>query len=404
MIPHMLFPLESAPVKKFLPLLVLAAIACGKRGDPRPPVPVIPQATSDLVVTQRADRVVLSWSYPSLTTAGKSLKDVKQINVFRYVEELPVAPGGRDPKTLVPGDVDTTQPQPVIQFSKVPQVAQAQFVKLSAKIESIDKAKLADATTGARLFYTDTPAFRSSDGRPVRLTYAVVTEGGTARSQPSNLAVIVPLPVGMPPTDLAATTKAEGVLLSWKAPEKSVTGADAPIVTGYNVYRNAPNSTPGELATPINTAPVKATTYVDAPEYGEHEYRVAAVASAGPPSLQSDFSAPVKVTFKDLVPPPTPATITPLIETQAVRLIWDPVEAADLAGYRLYRSEGVGHENSIRDIGTVPLVAQPVTTTDYVDKGPNPGIAYKYAVTAVDKNGNESAKVWTGWVVVPKTP
>jgi fibronectin type 3 domain-containing protein len=214
----------------------------------------------------------------------------------------------------------------------------------------------------------------------------------------------VPLPVGLPPAGLTATPKAEGVTLAWTAPEKSVTGDVAPIVTGYNIYRNAPGSDPGDLATPINGAPVKGTTYTDAPEYGDHEYRVVAVAAAGPPSLQSDFSAAVKVTFRDLVPPPTPASITPLIETKAVRLIWDPVEAADLAGYRLYRSEGVGHENSIRDIGTVPLVAQPVTTPDYVDKGANPGIAYKYAVTSVDKNGNESAKVWTGWVVVPKTP
>ena len=49
-------------------------MACGKRGDPRPPVPVIPAATSDLVVTQRADRVLLSWAYPALTTAGKTEK------------------------------------------------------------------------------------------------------------------------------------------------------------------------------------------------------------------------------------------------------------------------------------------------------------------------------------------
>jgi len=315
-----------------------------------------------------------------------------------------VAPGGRDPKTLVPGDVDTTKPQPVVQFSKIPEVAQAQFVKLATKVDSIDKASLAEATTGARLFYTDTPRFRSTDGRPVRLTYAVVTEGGTARSQPSNLAIIVPLPVALPPAGLSAAPKAEGVVLSWTAPDKSVTGDVAPIVVGYNIYRSAPGATVGDLATPTNTAPIKGTTYTDAPEYGEHEYRVAAVAAAGPPSLQSDYSAPVKVTFRDLVPPPTPASITPLIETKAVRLIWDPVEATDLAGYRLYRAEGVGHENNIREIGTVPLVAQPVTIPDYVDKGPDPGIAYKYAVTAVDKNGNESAKVWTGWVVVPKTP
>jgi hypothetical protein len=390
--------------KTLLALLAFAAIACGKRGDPRPPVPVIPAATTDLVVTQRANRVVLSWTYPSLTTAGRSLTGIRRISILRYVEPLPVAPGGRDPKTLMPGDVDPTQPQPVVLFSRVPTVPQAQFEKLSERVESIESANLANATAGARLLFTDTPPFRSQDGRPVRLTYAVVTEGEDARSQPSNLAVLVPLPVGVAPGGLTITPKAEGVTLAWTAPATAVTGDAAPIITGYNIYRTAPGTPAEELSAPANTAPVTGTTWVDTPPYGEHEYRVAAVAATGPPLVQSELSAAVKVNFRDLVAPAAPATLTPLIETRAVRLIWERVDAADLAGYRVYRTEGMGHENQIREIGTVNLFADPITTTDYVDRGADPGIAYRYAVTAVDKSGNESSRTWTSWVVVPKTP
>jgi hypothetical protein len=143
--------------KTLLAVLVFATFACGKRGDPRPPVPVIPAATTDLVVTQRADRVLLSWSYPALSTAGRSLTDVRRISVYRFEEELPVSPGGRDPKTLMPGDVDTTEPQPIVLFSRIPTVAEAQFTKLSKRINSIEKANLADATVGSRLLFTDTP-------------------------------------------------------------------------------------------------------------------------------------------------------------------------------------------------------------------------------------------------------
>jgi hypothetical protein len=391
-------------VKKFLALLALAVLACGKRGDPRPPVPMIPAATSDLVVTQRADRVLLSWSYPALTTAGRNLTDVPRISVYRYEEPLPVSPGGRDPKTLMPGDVDPTQAQPVVMFSRIPTVPQAQFAKLATRIDSIEKANLAAATAGARLLFSDTPPFRSSDGRPVRLTYAVVTEGAEARSQFSNLVTIVPLAVGFPPGGLAATARASGVTLTWTAPTQAVGNLGAPIVTGYNIYRSAPGLAPGELDVAINTAPVTETTYTDTPSYGEHEYRVAAVAATGPPLVQSALSAPAKVAFRDLVPPPAPASITPLVEPRAIRLIWDAVEAPDLGGYRVYRTEGVGHENAIREIGTVPLHAQPLTATDYVDAGADPGIAYRYHVTSVDTNGNESPRVSTGWVVVPKTP
>jgi len=356
---------------------------------------VIPAATSDLVVTQRADRVLLSWSYPALTTAGKNLTEIRRISVYRYEEHLPAAPGGRDPKTLMPGDVDPTEAQPVVLFSRIPTVPQALFMKLSSRIDSIEKANLAAATAGARLLFTDTPPFRSSDGRPVRLTYAVVTEGTTARSQPSNLVVIVPLPVAIPPAGLAATAKPEGVTLTWTAPEQAVSSLGAPIVTGYNVYRSTPGSAPGDLDVAINTAPVTATTYTDAPAYGEHEYRVAAVAAAGPPLVQSDLSAPAKVTFRDLVAPPAPATVTALLETKVVRLLWDAVEAPDLAGYTVYRIEGPYR---------LKLTPSPLKDSNFLDISIDMGIGYYYEVTAIDASGNESKPAKTETVIVPKTP
>lgn len=383
-------------MKRSLALLVLILAACGKRGDPKPPVPVIPAATTDLVVTQRADRVLLSWSYPALSTAGRSLGDLRRISIYRYEEALPVVPGGRDPKTLMPGDVDTTEPQPIILFSKVPTIAEAQFTKLSKKVESIEKANLAGATIGSRLLFADTPPFRSSDGRPVRLTYAVVTEGEEARSTPSNLAIIVPLPVGVAPAGVKASAKAEGVTLTWTAPATSVSGADAPVVTGYNIYRTAPGADPGQLPVPINGVPVKGTTFDDAPPYGEHEYRVAAVATTGPPSIQSELSAPVRIGFKDLVPPAVPGNLNALVETKLVRLLWDPVSAPDLAGYNVYRIEGRYR---------LKLTPSPTKDANFLDISIDIGIFYTYEVTAVDTSGNESVpSPRTEPVTVPKTP
>src|SRR5579863_8836098 len=81
-----LCPLESAPVKKVTVALLLLLSACGKRGDPHPPVPVIPKATTDLVVAQRGAKVILSWSYPALSTAGRKLGPIRRIVVDRYIE------------------------------------------------------------------------------------------------------------------------------------------------------------------------------------------------------------------------------------------------------------------------------------------------------------------------------
>lgn len=376
-------------------LFAIVVIACGKRGDPRPPVPIIPQATSDLLVTQRASKLILSWSYPSLTTAGRSLTGIRRISVYRYIEELPVPQGGRDPNTVLPGDVDPTVARSIALFSKIPTVPAAQFGKLATRIDSMESANLGTATSGAKLIYEDLPPFRTTDGRPVRVTYAVVTVG-TEKGDFSNLATIVPVDVPAAPASLVATAKPQGVVLTWNA----VT----PALAGYNVYRTPVGQEPDIFAIPVNTAPVTATTYTDTPPYGEHEYRVTAVASATTPRIESGASLPVRATFKDLVAPPAPASITPLIEPKAVRLIWEPVDAADLAGYMLYRAEGVGHGADVREIGRTPLVAELVTTTSYVDTKADLGIAYRYAVAARDNSRNESPLVWTPWVVVPKTP
>ncbi|HJT16853.1 MAG TPA: hypothetical protein VJ853_05680 [Thermoanaerobaculia bacterium] len=373
---------------------LLAAIACGKRGDPHPPVPLIPKATSDLVVAQRGNKVILSWSFPSLTTAGQKLGRIRRIVVYRYVEPLPVTP--QQPRQA--GDVDTTLPTAISLFAKVPPIGRQQFTRLRQRVDALDSSDFPAATEGAKLVYEDSPPFHSSDGRPLRLDYAVVTEGATARSDMSNIAAIVPIDVAAPPQDLTATAKAEGIVLAWKA------DAEKPRVIGYDIYRLNKGEELGELATPVNATPVALTTYTDTPAYGAHTYVVTAVTSNGPPRIESDPSAPASAEFKDLVPPPVPAGLTALVETKAIRLIWDPVQAPDLAGYHIYRTEGTGLKE-LKVVGRIPLTTgAPLTDTHYTDNGAQPGISYFYEVTSVDKSGNESKPAKTDWVLVPKTP
>lgn len=382
-------------MKRVLALLAIGVLACGKRGDPKPPVPIIPKAASDLVVTQRATKVLLSWSYPALTTSGKSLTGVRRVTVYRYTEDLPVPASGRDPNQILPGDIDPTLPQPVALFAKVPPIVPAQFAKLATRLDSIEAASLPAASVGAKLTYEDTPPFRSKDGRPVRVSYAVVTEGQAARSEFSNLATIVPLDVAVPPAGVTASAKPEGVTLSWTAPTQAATGGNAPVIAGYNIYRVTAGGAV-DTETPINTAPVTKTTYLDVPPYGAFDYRVTAVASAGPPRIESEPSAAANTTFKDLVPPPAPATVTALIETRIVRLLWDAVDSPDLDGYNVYRVEG--------KYPPLLLTPHPARQTHFGDESVDIGIAYYYQVTAVDKAGNESKPTKSQTVIVPKTP
>jgi hypothetical protein len=220
----------------------------------------------------------------------------------------------------------------------------------------------------------------------------------------SNIVPIVPVDVPVPPDSVTATPKPEGIALTWKAPQKAATSNEKPRVIGYNIYRLPTGQEIGELATPVNATPVSQTTYTDVPAYGPHQYVVTAVATTGPPRIESDPSTPAAAEFKDLLPPPPPTGLTALVETNAVRLVWDAVDAPDLAGYRIYRTEGTGLEE-LKIVGRVPLVFQPpITQTNYTDTGVDHGISYFYEVSSVDKSGNESNTVKTDWVLVPKTP
>lgn len=391
-------------MRKLAVLFLFAVVACGKRGDPHPPVPIIPKATTDLLVAQRGPKVLLSWSYPSMTTAGKNMTGLRRVVIWRSIEELPVSQPPRDLNNLLPGDADPTVPQPIQLFAKIPTLGAPQFLKLRTRVDSIEGANLPAATSGTRLTYEDTPPFHTSDGRPIRVTYAVVTEGTSAAGDLSNLVSVIPLEVPVAPTALAAVARREGVVLTWTAPDVAISGAKKPPIAGYNVYRFPHDQPAGEFATPANTAPVTSTTYTDNPPYGPHDYFVTALAAVGPPRVESDPSSTAGATFKDLVAPPPPTGLTALVETGAVRLVWDPAEAADLAGYKVYRTEGTGIEQ-LRPIGTLPLTpVQLLTATNYRDTAVAHGISYYYEVVSVDKTGNESARVKTGWVLVPKTP
>jgi hypothetical protein len=456
-------------LKRLGALLLIVLSACGKRGDPHPPLPVIPKATSDLVVAQRGGKVLLSWSYPSLTTAGKSLGAIRRIVVYRYVQELPatpppsaavtpavVAPGSLSKTTdqtkgaaaaaTVPaspttdtastatapsGTTSTTPAKPAAPieiksptsavtgvlpsqlksaiaaatgpFAKVPPVGPAQFNREKKRLDSIEAAALKAATSGSHLTFEDNPDIPLKDAKPVRVNYAVVTEAPAARSDLSNIAAIVPVDAPVAPGDLVATAKPEGVVLTWSAPPETLGGAPKPFIVGYNVYRVAPGEEPGELDKPVNSSPIEKETYTDVPAYGSFHYYVTAIPVSLGVSVESDLSTAAPATFKDLVPPPVPAGLNALVEPHAVQLVWDAVEAADLAGYRVYRTEGTGIAK-LTPVATISLTKDPITVTTFRDTTINVGISYYYEVTSVDKTGNESKKAKTDWVLAPKTP
>ncbi len=89
----------------------------------------------------------------------------------------------------------------------------------------------------------------------------------------------------------------------------------------------------------------------------------------------------------DETPPPWPSGLNAAPDADgSVRLSWVPSDAADIAFYRIYRSDATG----VSAIPELLLVETDGATTDFVDHATVLNAAVYYIVTAVDMNGNES--------------
>jgi hypothetical protein len=180
------------------------------------------------------------------------------------------------------------------------------------------------------------------------------------------LSVVQPLE---PPAHLEAKNVPEGVELAWQG--------SAP---GYRIYRRA-----GEETKTSAIGESGAPTYSDTKtEYGTaYRYSVEGFRTGGDVHAVSLRSAEVAVTPRDIFPPPVPTGLAAVVSTGSIELMWDRNTAPDLAGYRVYRAQQAGAFEKLAEVREAPT---------YSDRQVTSGQTYRYAVTAFDKAGNESAK------------
>ena len=167
---------------------------------------------------------------------------------------------------------------------------------------------------------------------------------------------------------VVAVQETGAILLAW-----NVSGDAYKYIDGWNVYRKAEmNGTP----TRLNAVLVPDITYRDesVEEGQEYYYSVRSVSAAG---VEGTPSHDLVVRY-DRVPPPAPSGLAATPAPNAVGLAWLASSASDVATYRVYRDGA--------------LRAQDLTNTGYADMPVAPGAVHWYAVTAVDGNGNESAR------------
>lgn len=193
----------------------------------------------------------------------------------------------------------------------------------------------------------------------------VVNTKGKA-SQWSNLAVLKVVAALPKPVQVKAEPDPTGVKLTWSS-----------ALPKFRVFRHleGADDAPAIVGTP------ETTSFVDtAAEFGKrYEYMVQAVG----PTAESVLSDPVAITPRDIFPPAVPTGISGGPAVGSIELVWERNTEPDLKGYRIYRAaEGRDFER----------IAEFVEAPAYSDKQVESGKKYRYAITALDQTGNESAQ------------
>ena len=394
-----------------------AAAGCGKEGPPVPPFRAVPAPTKDLTAHQRGPRAILSFTYPQTTPAGKALEGVSAVTVSEATRPVPA--GGPAPEPLDP----------------------RQFASLAKQRLKLDAKEVTAATTGNRIDL-ELDLTQPFPVPPVAHFYAVKTSGpkGDA-SEYSNQSVLAPKTPPLPPADVTVTPRADAILVEWVpavqppappapgakpgttppaaaaggapgakpgtpaaapgakpgaavAPAGAAVPATVPSATpptppapaavgGSNVYRRGAQQRASYQ--PLHVARPDEKSYLDtSASFGQsYIYSVTAV-DGSDPKIESAVRTEREIKYLDRFPPPTPTELVAIAETPTrVRLVWKPSEAADLAGYLVYRQGPAGGE-------FVRLTEKPVIAPGYVDASVSAGQGYGYRVTAVDQTGNES--------------
>ncbi|HKW60959.1 MAG TPA: hypothetical protein VJN89_00315 [Candidatus Acidoferrum sp.] len=364
--------------------VTLLVCGCGAPGDPIPPSPLIPVAISDLAARQAGDGVELVFSLPAKTASGEKLTAPPAIEIVRGS----LKPNGTpDPKSF--------------------QI-----------VYTVPGAVVANYLSSGHVRFTDpiSPAeTKEHPGAPY--AYLVRTRLSKKRaSADSNVVTAHLFPVPQPISSVPSQVTETAVNLSWPSPTQTSAGDPLSTVSGYRVYRGEIDSkVPAPSGKDLSTihwvsplvllGPATSSSYSDTQfDFGKtYVYVVRSVISVDGNEIESDNSEPVTITPLDTFPPAPPQDLVAAVlpgatpSTSVVDLSWSINLETDFAGYRVYRSE---QEGSRGQLVTPDLLPTPAFRDSQVALGHR----YWYAVTALDRAGNESGPSTPVQVDIPQPP
>jgi len=288
----------------------------------------IPGRAESLAAVQRGSNIILHFTLPTLTTEGQVMKQSVHLDL-------------------------RIGPKPEGQYNLADWAAHAKAAGSGSSANGVAAYQIPAAEW---------------IGKQVMLTAKVIGANGrdAGWSNPTTISVVA---APEQPRDLAAEAAPQGVHLTWH-------GAG----TAFAVFRRGPDEKEYQpLARSDKPAWTDSTIQFGKP----YSYMVQTVVKAGEGEAQSELSNAAGITPLDTFPPAVPAGLTGVPSTNSVELVWERNTDANLAGYRVYRALGGGTFELIADTQELPA---------YSDRKIESGKTYRYAITAVKKNGKESAQ------------
>ncbi|MCH9648602.1 MAG: hypothetical protein K0U98_10205 [Deltaproteobacteria bacterium] len=324
--------------------ILLAATACGKKGDPTPPVRAIPAPVKDLAVYQQGSDFILQFGYPKTTIAGGPLPGIARIELMEML-----------------------QPAPAEGFNV--EVEPRRFAAASEIRMNLNEVDLANSTSGDRVFVR-LPVPEGASESAYSFGVRTLASNGEI-SGISNVASMVPATPPEPPTSLNVVPNPDGLEVNWQP--------QGTMGEGFNLYRrDARSRSYNRKPTPIEA---DKNQFLDTTaRYGQRYIYTVTTVARRDPLVESRLSGEAEVLYQDRFSPEPPAGLVALTESDRVRLRWDPSSSRDVQSYHVYRQD----DGDFRR-----LTSSPTTKREFLDSGVRVGGTYTYRITGLDALGNE---------------
>ena len=326
-------------------LVAVLLAACGKKGNPLPPLNIQPARVADFAASLSGGRVTLQFTVPAGNPDDPTVVAPERVEIYRVVTApdatVPAAAQIAGTPGALRGQIAVRRPDdnpPAPTAPPVPLPGEA-----ASFVEPVDSQ-----ASGS-------------------WTYVAVGVMGRNRRGPASNAITVPLAsLPVAPKALTAENNETTLTLSWPATGKA--------------YRVFAATQPLDLSAVrlLTTTPINEPRFTQPVEFGrERCFVVRTVQQTGGATVEGPPSEVYCATAVDRYPPPAPTNLRAIQEGSAITLTWTPSEAPDLDGYIVLRGDAGG-------VNMQPLIREPVREPAYKDESARSGETYTYSVYAID--------------------